>query len=262
MGWCYEFGAQICEGCGSPMIASSSSCTCDQCGTVCTGRFSSCRDVWARGPQPFTVVAPPKVPAANNPGNASSTPASVTGNGQAQLQQGAALAATDATPLPFPPVRAPSGSSTLADIESRLGAVEAVSAYVQALRRALRKELERFAAEAKERDRLLAEARDRIGALESRVASLQTLPARVDSLSREVFEARRAGTTETEQRITTVETRLDSLAALRARVTTLETTLQRLGALDALEQRVSTLEDSGTGSPAFSGQPSTSTREP
>ena len=260
MGWCYEFGAQICEGCGSPMIASSSSCTCDQCGTVCTGRFSSCRDVWARGPQPFTVVAPPKVPA-SNPGTASSTPASIARNGQTQFQQGAALAATDATPLPFPPVRAPSGSSTLADIESRLGAVEAVSAYVQALRRALRKELERFAAETKERDRLLAEARDRIGALESRVAALQTLPARVDSLSREVFEARRAGATENEQRITTVETRLDSLAALRARVTTLETSLQRLGALDALEQRLSSLEDSGAGSPAFSGQPGTSTRE-
>jgi BMFP domain-containing protein YqiC len=253
MGWCYEFGAQICEGCGAPMIASSSSCTCDQCGTVCTGRFSSCRDVWARGPQPFTVVAPPQVPA---PGTPSSTPASVAGNGHAHLQAGADLDSTaDPTPLPFPPSRPPAGTSTLAEIESRLGAVEAVSAYVQALRRALRKELERFTAESKERDRLLAEARDRIGALESRVASLQTLPARVDSLSREVFEARRAGSTETEQRLSTVETRLDSLAALRARVTTVETTLQRLDSLEALDQRIRALEERATGAPAFSAQP-------
>lgn len=257
MGWCYEFGAQICEGCGAPMIASTSSCTCDQCGTVCTGRFSSCRDVWARGPQPFTVVAPPKVPA---PGTPASNPASMASNGQVRIQQGADMAPGDPTPLPFPPARPPSGSSTVADLESRVAAVEAVSAYVQALRRALRKELERFAAEAKERDRLLAEARDRIGALESRVASLQTLPARVDSLSREVFEARRAGTTESEQRLATVETRLDSLAALRARVTTLEATLQRLGALDAMEQRLSALESSGPATPAFSVEPAS--REP
>jgi hypothetical protein len=51
MGWCHEFGIQICAGCGQPMVAGASSCHCDACGTECPGRFAGCRDVWARGPR-------------------------------------------------------------------------------------------------------------------------------------------------------------------------------------------------------------------
>jgi hypothetical protein len=38
------------------MTAHSSSCVCDTCGYVCTGRFDGCQDVWARGPTPVSIV--------------------------------------------------------------------------------------------------------------------------------------------------------------------------------------------------------------
>ena len=31
------------------MVAGASSCTCDECGVVCRGRFNGCSAVWARG---------------------------------------------------------------------------------------------------------------------------------------------------------------------------------------------------------------------
>jgi hypothetical protein len=40
------------------MIAGPSACTCDQCGTTCTGKFAGCPEVWARGPQ-LQLVPPP-----------------------------------------------------------------------------------------------------------------------------------------------------------------------------------------------------------
>ena len=40
-------------GCGHPMVAGSSACSCAQCGTTCTGRFEDgCEAVWSRAPRP------------------------------------------------------------------------------------------------------------------------------------------------------------------------------------------------------------------
>jgi hypothetical protein len=61
MGWCHEFGTQVCEGCLEPMVAGAESCTCAACGTSCTGKFSGCPDVWARGPRRVTLVEPPQL---------------------------------------------------------------------------------------------------------------------------------------------------------------------------------------------------------
>ncbi len=58
MGWCHEFGSQIREGCGHPMTAGDSSCSCATCGIVCPGRFSACSTVWDRGPRRVNLVRP------------------------------------------------------------------------------------------------------------------------------------------------------------------------------------------------------------
>jgi hypothetical protein len=50
MGWCFEFGPSITD-CDHPMQATSDSCTCSVCGTVCRGRFKGCAAVWAAGPR-------------------------------------------------------------------------------------------------------------------------------------------------------------------------------------------------------------------
>src|SRR3989440_8572980 len=73
MGWCHEFGPQIREGCGHPMRAGESACSCPQCGVVCRGRFAGCAEVWARGPREVHVVSPPAALARRTP-----TPARVT----------------------------------------------------------------------------------------------------------------------------------------------------------------------------------------
>lgn len=57
MGWCHEFGPQISDGCDHPMVAGATSCTCQQCGAECRGRFAGCVDVWARGPRDVAVRA-------------------------------------------------------------------------------------------------------------------------------------------------------------------------------------------------------------
>src|SRR5437764_9978713 len=73
MGWCHEFGPQIREGCGHPMRAGESACSCPQCGVVCRGRFAGCAEVWARGPREVHVVSPPAALARRTP-----TPVRVT----------------------------------------------------------------------------------------------------------------------------------------------------------------------------------------
>src|SRR4051794_30166096 len=73
MGWCHEFGPQIREGCGHPMRAGESACSCPQCGVICRGRFAGCAEVWARGPREVHVVSPPNALARRTP-----TPARVT----------------------------------------------------------------------------------------------------------------------------------------------------------------------------------------
>ncbi|MGI9033465.1 MAG: hypothetical protein ACR2HY_07245 [Acidimicrobiales bacterium] len=55
MGRCHEFGLQIREGCGHPMEADDSACSCPECGVICGGRFAGCPDVWARGLPPAEV---------------------------------------------------------------------------------------------------------------------------------------------------------------------------------------------------------------
>ena len=53
MGWCHEFGMEIEVGCGHPMVAGSTACSCAQCGTQCNGRFEGgCEAVWSRAPRP------------------------------------------------------------------------------------------------------------------------------------------------------------------------------------------------------------------
>ncbi|MBV8162187.1 MAG: hypothetical protein JO265_14805 [Acidimicrobiia bacterium] len=79
MGWCHEFGPQIREGCGHPMRAGESACSCPQCGVVCQGRFAGCAEVWARGPREVHVVSPPAALARRTP-----TPARVTRTPAAQ----------------------------------------------------------------------------------------------------------------------------------------------------------------------------------
>lgn len=59
MGWCYEFGAGICNGCLKPMVADDTSCTCDGCGSTCLGRFAGCVDVWAKRAGSVTLVNEP-----------------------------------------------------------------------------------------------------------------------------------------------------------------------------------------------------------
>lgn len=39
------------------MVAGATSCTCQQCGVECKGRFAGCVDVWARGPREVAVRA-------------------------------------------------------------------------------------------------------------------------------------------------------------------------------------------------------------
>jgi len=109
MGRCHEFGLQIHDGCGHPMVAGENACACSECGVVCGGRFAGCPDVWARGPQPVSTVsqtvveAPPPVPApANGNGRrrfgSSRTPAVVTATAEpgAQPQPGSAEASAAA----------------------------------------------------------------------------------------------------------------------------------------------------------------------
>ncbi len=53
MGWCHEFGMEIEAGCGHPMVAGPTACSCAECGTFCKGRFEDgCEAVWLRGPRP------------------------------------------------------------------------------------------------------------------------------------------------------------------------------------------------------------------
>jgi hypothetical protein len=59
MGWCHEFGTTITPTCDHPMVAGATSCTCEFCGTTCTGKFVACAEVWARGPREITLVRPP-----------------------------------------------------------------------------------------------------------------------------------------------------------------------------------------------------------
>lgn len=52
MGWCHEFGTEIEAGCGHPMVAGASACSCAECGTLCQGRFEGgCEAVWSRAPR-------------------------------------------------------------------------------------------------------------------------------------------------------------------------------------------------------------------
>ena len=60
MGLCHDFGSPISDHCTHPMRAGAASCTCDECGVVCTGLFDACSDVWARGPHPVLLSRRPR----------------------------------------------------------------------------------------------------------------------------------------------------------------------------------------------------------
>jgi hypothetical protein len=68
VGWCQEFAQQIRPGCDHLMLAGVASCSCEECGTVCPGRFRGCASVWAAGPQPVTLRGPAPAAAANGNG--------------------------------------------------------------------------------------------------------------------------------------------------------------------------------------------------
>ena len=82
MGWCADFGTWIDKGCGHPMTAASTSCTCDNCGARCPGKFSGCREVWAAGPvtgkagiRPALLAAPSAAsPVEGSPGRQQELP--------------------------------------------------------------------------------------------------------------------------------------------------------------------------------------------
>lgn len=40
------------------MTAGETSCSCSACGVVCTGKFSACKAVWARGPREVSLARP------------------------------------------------------------------------------------------------------------------------------------------------------------------------------------------------------------
>ncbi len=61
------------------MLAGVASCSCEECGTVCPGRFRGCASVWAAGPQPVSFRAP--APAAGRGGSALAPAATTNGNG-------------------------------------------------------------------------------------------------------------------------------------------------------------------------------------
>jgi hypothetical protein len=75
VGVCLEFGPQISEGCAHPMEAGEQSCTCPQCGAVCTGRFGGCPQVWADQAVPLTLVPRPVVRSAGRAAEAATPPA-------------------------------------------------------------------------------------------------------------------------------------------------------------------------------------------
>jgi hypothetical protein len=43
----------ISAGCDHQMIPGAQSCSCAECGAVCTGKFGGCATVWLRGPRPI-----------------------------------------------------------------------------------------------------------------------------------------------------------------------------------------------------------------
>jgi hypothetical protein len=61
------------------MLAGVASCSCEECGTVCPGRFRGCASVWAAGPQPVSLRGP--APAAGRVGSALVPAATTNGNG-------------------------------------------------------------------------------------------------------------------------------------------------------------------------------------
>src|SRR3954451_20775619 len=95
MGWCHEFGPQIREGCGHPMRAGESACSCPQCGVVCQGRFAGCAEVWARGPREVHVVSPPAALARRTPTPARVSRAPGQSSGTEQASAGAEQARTE-----------------------------------------------------------------------------------------------------------------------------------------------------------------------
>lgn len=236
MGWCYEFGAQIHQGCGSPMVAAAASCTCKDCGTVCPGRFSSCRDVWDRGPQQCTVVAAPSVPDQSKSSSSSVDPPTVgrsAGPGGGSPPDPAWAPPRDgrpgsANPAQFSGATDPAAAGglefRLAGIEARLGALDSLVTYVQALRGTLKAEFGRLTTQAAaDAAASAATTNGRLSAVEAFTSSLQTLPSRVDALSREIFEARRAAVAY--DRIDRIEARLNEIDQLPMRVAALESPL-------------------------------------
>ncbi len=60
------------------MVPGIGACSCATCGTVCTGRFRGCPDVWERGPQPVVLAGRRPAPPA---GATPTTRTGAVGNG-------------------------------------------------------------------------------------------------------------------------------------------------------------------------------------
>lgn len=169
MGWCHEFGPQISDGCDHPMVAGATSCTCQQCGAECKGRFAGCVDVWARGPREVAVRASSASPPSGvAEGIGSDNPAATSGgSGEAGF------------------VRHDNALRLLLDeLISRCGAVETVASKVDALAQA-QAAWETTSQADGEMGRRLETLSSRLEALEARpspLAPLEQLSSRLEAL--------------------------------------------------------------------------------
>lgn len=255
MGRCYEFGPKIVEKCAHPMTAGSSSCSCEVCGAVCTGRFRGCADVWDKGPRHV---------AASGPGSShrlDTAPAGDTPHGAPPAPDDQLVASGDlASDLVDGTVDGTGMSEVLAHLFERVEALEAletVPAHVSAgagtggqagtgAMAAIADQLEHLTARLSSLDALGR----RVGALEQAAATAPDQAVQLTSLeelaerSVDELEQHRARTTERLDELAhgleRLSDRLQPLSTIPDRVEALE---RRAGeAIDALHQRLRGLE--------------------
>ncbi|MBW3548159.1 MAG: hypothetical protein KY452_08530 [Actinobacteria bacterium] len=162
MGRCYEFGPKIVEGCDHPMTAEPSSCSCERCGAVCTGRFRGCADVWDKGPRHVAARRPGSLTS-----DLTSDPVDATGMSVVLAHLFERVEALEHTVTGAP------------DKAVQLGSLEELAERTV-------DELDRHRARTIERLDELAQGLER---LSDRLRPLSTIPDRVEALERRASEA-------------------------------------------------------------------------
>lgn len=154
------------------MVAGATSCTCQQCGAECKGRFAGCVDVWARGPREVAVranrarppidVVPPVVGMGSD-----DPPATSEGGGEGRLGR-----------------RDDALRHLLDELISRCEAVEAVGSRVDSLAQAQAawETTSEADAEMSRRLEILTSRLEAIEALPSPLAPLEPLESRLAAL--------------------------------------------------------------------------------